>query len=198
MGLGEEDSSQGDEGGAGAVPRRGVGTPAGATCPETHKLSYQVILRHLAKFRDGAQAIQEMLDTHTLEPAEPTKAAATTVAADLEPKSPLELRIERHMSSVDRALLQIKNLNPDHRSKAELPPEIRDQLVIKERTIHDIVGAELHFWAAAIENSPLDRLDDIEQKWVARIIGLADLIGVDADHEEHLVFLKDWLSHKHS
>jgi hypothetical protein len=101
------------------------------------------------------------------------------------------------MASVNRALFQIKDLNPDRQNKAELPLDIHDQIVTKERTIHDIVGAELHFWAAAIENAPLDKFDEIELRWIARIIRLADIIGVDAEHQEHLVFLKDWATQRH-
>jgi hypothetical protein len=102
------------------------------------------------------------------------------------------------MASLDRALLQIKTVNLDQKKKADLPPEIRDQILTKARTIHDIVGAELHFWAAAIENSPLETFDEVETRWVSRIILLADRIGVDADHKEHLLFLKDRAAHKHS
>ena len=78
MGAGEVDSSHGDEGGAGTIPRSSGGSPRGAAGHETHKLTYQVILRHLAKFRDGAKAILEFLDTHAPEHAEPTAAATVT------------------------------------------------------------------------------------------------------------------------
>ena len=52
--------------------------------------------------------------------------------------------------------------------------------------------------AAAIENSPLNKFDQTEQAWVRRIIRLANIIGVDAEHKEHLEFLEDWASQEHS
>jgi hypothetical protein len=175
--------------------------------PVEQKLTYQVILRHLAKFRDGAHHLLEIIGEHAASlgeivedtvPSAPAIEARTPPEPEPEPRSTLERRIERHMSAVDRALTQINKLNPEHRKKAELPPEVADQIVLKERTIHDIVAAELHFWAATIENSPLDRFDAIEQTWIHRIIRLARRIGVDADHKEHLDFLEDWASQEHS
>ena len=50
----------------------------------------------------------------------------------------------------------------------------------------------------AIENAPLDKFDDIEQKWIRRMIRLANILGVDAEHKEHLDFLEDWASQEHS
>jgi hypothetical protein len=170
--------------------------------PIEHKLTYLVILRHLAKFRDGAHHLLEIFSEHAASLGEDVTAARPESEEEAppepEPKSPLELRIERHMGTVDRALIQINKLNPDHKKKAELPPEITEQIVLKERTIHDIIAAELHFWAAAIENSPLDTFDPVEQAWIRRMIRLADLVGVDAEHKEHLDFLEDWASHEHS
>jgi hypothetical protein len=163
-------------------------------------------LRHLAKFRDGARAVLDLLESHApakgraeVKTQEPPLAPAPAVAPKLEPapKFPLQVRIERHMASVDRALEQIRDLNPEHRKKVDLPPDVRDKILARERTIHDIVAAELHFWAATIENSPLAKLDEVEQKWIKRIIRLANIIGVDADHKEHLDFLIDWASHEH-
>jgi hypothetical protein len=185
------------------------GSQAGATAStlslDRPTVTYRVILRHLAKFRDGATALLDLFATHPLAAAEPTvpfepAVSAPAVAKPIEqqPKSPLELRIERHMSAVDQALRQIGNLNPERKKKLELPREVRDQILIKGRTIHDIVGAELHFWSAAIENSPLDKFDQIEQSWVRRILRLANIIGVDHQNKEHLEFLEDWASHEHS
>jgi hypothetical protein len=186
------------------------GSQAGATAmarsAERHSVAYQVILRHLAKFRDGATSLLDILATHALaidlERTVPDRSTAFAPAAPRslkeEPESPLELRIERHMSRVDRALRQIQKLNPERRQKLEYPPVVRDQIITKERTIHDIVGAELHFWAAAIENSPLDKFDHVERAWVRRIIHLGNIIGVDAEHKEHLEFLEDWASRDHS
>ena len=183
---------------------------AGATAtpqiPGGHSVTYQVILRHLAKFRDGATALLDLFAIHApaadADQAAPVDKAPSAPAvlkpAGQEPKSPLEIRIERHMSRIDQALRQIRDSNPEHKKKLELAPDVRDQIVTKERTIHDIVGAELHFWAAAIENSPLDKLDQTEQAWVCRIICLAKIIGVDAEHKEHLEFLEDWAFQEHS
>jgi len=192
----EKDRAGASQAGATASPQ----IPAGRT------LTYQLILRHLAKFRDGATALLDLFSTHApaadADRAAPADSGASAPAvpkpAEKEPKSPLEIRIERHMSKVDQALRQIRDLNPERKKKLDLAPEVRDQIITKERTIHDIVGAELHFWSAAIENSPLDKFDQTEQAWVRRIIRLANIIGVDAEHKEHLEFLEDWASQEHS
>jgi hypothetical protein len=177
------------------------------TASAQERATYRIIRRHLAKFRDGALALFDLFDRHLAEPAAPVTPAPEGQAAAAEPapaapalqeKTPLELRIERHMSRVDQALIQIRDLNPERKKRAELPPEIRQVIETKQRTIYDIVGAELHFWAAAIENAPLDKFDEIERSWISRIIRLADLIGVDSEHKEHLAFLKDWASQEHS
>jgi len=183
-----------------------AGATASPQIPEGRTVTYQLILRHLAKFRDGATALLNLFSTHApaadadrAAPADSgASAAAVAKPAEKEPKSPLEIRIERHMSKVDQALRQIRDLNPELKKKLDLAPEVRDQIITKERTIHDIVGAELHFWSAAIENSPLDKFDQTEQTWVRRIIRLANIIGVDAEHKEHLEFLEDWASQEHS
>jgi hypothetical protein len=197
MGEGANDSTHDGGGEAEAVHRQGPDSSASAVGPETHNLTYQVIFRHLAKFRDGARSVLAILAANVPEQALTSKSAPADgiiTPVHPEPKTPLGLRIDQHMATVDRALVQIRNLSPDRLTKAELPPEIRDQILTKERTIHDIVGAELHFWAAAIENAPLEEFDEIEQKWVRRIIRLATQIGVDAEHKEHLDFLEDWAS----
>jgi hypothetical protein len=183
-----------------------AGATASPQIPEGRTVTYQLILRHLAKFRDGATALLNLFSTHApaadadrAAPADSRASAAVVPKpAEKEPKSPLEIRIERHMSKVDQALRQIRDLNPERKKKLDLAPEVRDQIITKERTIHDIVGAELHFWSAAIENSPLDKFDQTEQTWVRRIIRLANIIGVDAEHKEHLEFLEDWASQEHS
>ncbi|MGA2703175.1 MAG: hypothetical protein ABSH35_19020 [Isosphaeraceae bacterium] len=189
-----------------------AGTAAAPQIPEGRTVTYQLILRHLAKFRDGATALLDLLfatqapaaDADRAAPAVPGAAVPGAAApavprpAEQEPKSPLEIRIERHMSRVDQALRQIRDLNPEGKKKLDLAPEVRDQIITKERTIHDIVGAELHFWSAAIANSPLDKFDQTEQAWARRIIRLAKIIGVDAEHKEHLEFLEDWASQEHS
>jgi hypothetical protein len=183
-----------------------AGTAAAPQIPEGRTVTYQVILRHLAKFRDGATALLDLFATQApaadAEKATPADSGASAPAvprpAEQEPKSPLEIRIERHMSRVDQTLRQIRDLNPKGKKKLDLAPEVRDQIITKERTIHDIVGAELHFWSAAIANSPLDKFDQTEQAWARRIIRLAKIIGVDAEHKEHLEFLEDWASQEHS
>jgi len=199
MGAASSDPSFGDEGGAGTGANPRVPSQARPVSAEAPRLTYQVILRHLAKFRDGAHSVLDIFDTHQPEPV----SSGATVERDAgpvdpEPKTPLQLRIERHMASVDRALMKIRDLNPDQKKKAELPPEIRQQILTKERTLRDIVGAELHFWSAAIENAPLDKFDEIEQKWIRRMIRLAGILGVDAEHKEHLDFLEDWASQEHA
>jgi len=189
--------------------RTGASRAGAAATPQIRggrTVTYQLILRHLAKFRDGATALLDLFAIHApaadADQAAPVDSGAAAPAvpkpAEKEPKSPLELRIERHMSRVDESLRQIRDLNPEHKKKLELAPDVRDQIVTKERTIHDIVGAELHFWAVAIETSPLDKFDQTEQAWVRRIIRLANIIGVDAEHKEHLGFLEDWASQEHS
>jgi hypothetical protein len=164
------------------------------------KPSYSIILRHLAKFRDGARALFDLFDGQDGQETSPGGQLATAPAEAPAPpeKTPLERRIERHMGLVDQALLQIRDLNPDRKPRATLPTEVRQQIETKQRTIYDIVGAELHYWAAAVENAPLDKFDEIEHIWIARIIRLADRIGVDKEHQEHLDFLRGWASQEHS
>jgi hypothetical protein len=124
--------------------------------------------------------------------------ADKTAVPGPEPRSPLQVRIERHMGSVDRALVQIREVNPGGKKKAELSPELREVIVKREQTIRDIVSAELHFWSASIQNSPLDKFDDTERAWIARIVRLGKILGVDADYHEYLDFLADSASHVHS
>jgi hypothetical protein len=176
--------------------------------PDETTPRYQVILRHLAKFRDGARALLDVFGEPAAATAPSADQRAPTVAAPPvsekaevtvpEPKGPLQVRIERHMGTVDRALLQIKEVNPERKKKAELPAELREVIVKREQTIRDIVSAELHFWSASIQNSPLDKFDEIEQAWIARIIRLGNILGVDADHQEHFDFLRDWALQEHS
>ncbi len=108
------------------------------------------------------------------------------------------MRIERHMGLVDRALVQIREVNPEGKKKAELASELREVIIKREQTIRDIVSAELYFWSASIQNSPLDKFDETERAWIARIIRLGKILGVDADHQEDLDFLRDWASQEHS
>jgi hypothetical protein len=94
--------------------------------------------------------------------------------------------------------VQIREVNPGGKKKAELSPELREVIVKREQTIRDIVSAELHFWSASIQNSPLDKFDDTERAWIARIVRLGKILGVDADYHEYLDFLADSASHVHS
>ena len=92
-----------------------AGATATTESPEGHSLTYQLILRHLAKFRDGATALLDLFAVHTSSaeaapaaPADPGAAAPTIPGpAEPAPKTALELRIESHMSRVDQALRQI-------------------------------------------------------------------------------------------
>ncbi len=165
-------------------------------------ITYQVIERHLAKFRDGAAALRDLFSDPAPGAASFAEADAplqdVAAAAGPEAGSSLERHIERHMATVDQVLRQIRELNPDRRKKIELAPEVREQIATKERTIRDIVGAELHFWAATVEQHPLEKFDPIEQSWLRRILALADFLGVDHDHEEYLRFLTEWAAHGES
>ena len=178
-------------------PREGRPEPAHVEL----MLTYQVILRHLAKFRDGARTSLELIREH----APGLDAAVDSVVAP-EGVGPAR-RCRRAPWSCGSTgtwvrwtgpLLEINKLNPDHKRKAELPPEIREQIVLKEGTIHDIVAAELHFWAAAIEKPRSTGSTPSSERGSARIIRLARVIGVDADHKEHLDFLEGWASHEHT
>jgi hypothetical protein len=200
-----EARNAGDEGKA-ALSIPGVEPGTVRSTPDVTTPRYQVILRHLAKFRDGARALLDVFgepaSTPSVGQAAPVSVApsspAKTETTVPEPKGPLQVRIERHMGTVDRALMQIREVNPEGKKKAELSSELRDVIIKREQTIRDIVSAELHFWSASIQNSPLDKFDETEQAWIARIIRLGKILGVDADHQEHLEFLRDWASQVHS
>jgi hypothetical protein len=158
--------------------------------------NYQLMLRHLAKFRDGALALFHLLDADRAA----SGGSTTAPAAQPEPavlKSPLDARIERHMGMVDSALKQIRALNPDRENRAQLPPERIEQIRDKEATLREIVSSELHYWSATIEHNPLEKFDPTEQAWIGRVIRLGDLLGVDQSHEDHLRFLHGWASNDH-
>jgi hypothetical protein len=201
MAIDSVDSDDDLKTGTGAPLPSGTAPGASHQAPEQTRLTYQVILRHLAKFRDGARTLLDIFDKQAPSeaalkaPVPPFPKAVRKV--EPESKGSLELRIERHMGAVDRALTQIRDLNPESMKRADLPPDVRELIDTKERTMRDIVSAELHFWSAFIENSPLSKFDEIERAWIGRMIRLANLLGVDRDHQEHLNFLKDWASHEH-
>ena len=107
-------------------------------------------------------------------------------------ESPLEVRIERHMNLVELALRQLRDLKPEASPGADPSSQVQEQIETRQKTIHDIVGAELHYWSAAVENAPRESFDTVELDWIARILHLAELIGVDEEHQEHLRRLRDW------
>ncbi|MDR3617756.1 MAG: hypothetical protein P4L85_00255 [Paludisphaera borealis] len=167
---------------------------------EEHRPTYQLMLRHLAKFRDGALGLLHVLDGDRVASGDENAVAVAQPQAAPTPApalSPLDARIERHMGMVDQVLEQIRALNPDHENRAKLPPERSEQIRKKESTLRDIVSSELHYWSATIEHNPLEKFDSTEQAWIRRIIRLSDLLGVDQSHEEHLRFLHDWASNEH-
>jgi hypothetical protein len=190
-----------------------IGQPTGVVAPESpssgggDKPTYQVILRHLARLRDGARAVLALFgasgadETNTPvagpAPSAPAVSRDATAAVNAPAKSLMEVRIERQMRLVDRALEQINALNPEQKKRVDLPQDVRDLIVRKERMIHEIVEAEICYWAATIENSPLSRFDEMERAWIARILRLAHILGVDPKYREQHRFLKDWASHKH-
>jgi hypothetical protein len=59
------------------------------------------------------------------------------------------------------------------------------------------VEAEICYWAAMIDSIPLSRFDDLERAWIARILRLARIMGVDPKYHEQWRFLRDWASHEH-
>ena len=171
---------------------------------------YQVILRHLAKFRDGARALLDVF-------GEPASAAAAAPSAGKsppmskapasaektavpmpEPKGPLQVRIERHMGG------SRSGPRADSRSEPRWQEESRaltraargDHQTRANHSRHRVGRA--HFWSASIQNSPLDNFDETERAWIARIVRLAKIQGVDADYQGYLDFLSDWASQEHS
>ena len=75
-------------------------------------------------------------------------------------KTPMELRIERHLRLVDQALEQIRSLNPEHRKRIELPQEARE-LIAKGGA----VGRRLDFLAQEFHrevNTCCSKSNDIE------------------------------------
>src|SRR5262245_16831125 len=93
-----------DNQGAELGDRPGVGAASDDLAPSLEtRTTYQVILRHLARLRDGARSVLDLFGSSTTTSEAP--AAATAVAPpslqhgqpEPEPKTPLEMRIERHM-----------------------------------------------------------------------------------------------------
>jgi hypothetical protein len=138
----------------------------------------------------GSQATDESIAAASAPPATSPTGWRARMTEGAPRKTPMDLRIERHMALVDRALIQINSLNPQHKKWFELPPGARESIAQQERTIHEIVNAKLYFWAATIRNSPLGKFDETERSWIARMIRLARIVGVDPGRRDCLAFLK--------
>jgi hypothetical protein len=154
---------------------------------------HQGILRHLERLRDGAHGILSLfasLRTPGGEVVAPPDHPREPAKEPRRQLSPLEARIERHMAIVERAVDRIRELNAEDTIGKEPPEEVRDAIAKHERTIRAIVEAEVLFWAATIEGSPLSGLSDTQRVWVRRVIRLAGSVGVGADRQEQLKFLR--------
>ncbi|SIO33721.1 hypothetical protein SAMN05444166_3893 [Singulisphaera sp. GP187] len=156
---------------------------------EEFKRSHSIIGRHLTKLRDAAFAILT-----AFAPPEDPEEAGRGHGPTGPTKSLLEARIDHHAAVIDRALNVVAQLNPDHKSRRDLPEEARGAIGRQEQIIRDVVNAEVHYWSASIEGNPLIGLDETEGAWVRRLVRLGDRVGCDADHEEHLVFLRNWVA----
>src|SRR3954452_21494585 len=112
------------------------------------------------------------------------------------PRDLLEFRIDRHMRMVRRALDRIRELNPKGTPRDDLPEEVWDSLARRgERTLLDIVDAEVRFWAAIIAQNPMSRLGGVEAAWVGRVVHLANIIREGEDRRrEDLTLLSNRFS----
>ena len=112
------------------------------------------------------------------------------------PKTLLEFRIDRHMRMVHPALDHIRELNPTGTTRDDLSEQVWDTLVERgERSLLDIVDAEVRFWATVIAHNPATRLGESEALWVGRVVRLANIIRNSADRRrEELAFLRDQFS----
>jgi hypothetical protein len=158
----------------------------------------QGMLRHLERLRDGAQVILSLFASFRGAPGAevvaPTDQAVEPPAR--EPRrqiSPLEARIERHMGIVERAVERINELKAGETTGKEPPEEVRQAIAKNERTIREIVEAEVLFWAEAIENSPLTGLSETQRAWVRRVIRLAGSVTISDDRQEQLKFLRGYV-----
>jgi hypothetical protein len=176
-----------------------TGAPSPAS--EEPKRSHLTIARHLTKLREAASAILALLAPSQPSPAEavesPTSAATAQRAPTARPKSPLQIRIDRHSSTIDRALKVVAELNPEGKARNDLPDDLRDTIARQERIARGVIDAEIHFWSATIENNPIIRLDELESHWVRRLLDQATVLGCSPDYQEHLAFLRTWNKNAH-
>jgi hypothetical protein len=173
-------------------PEPGLSTQLGEPKP-----SHSAIGRHLTALRDVARTILELFAPQADRDEEIDVAVATLLPGAgrtpiRTPKSPLEIRIECHSALIDQTLKVTAKLNPEGVSPKELPEDVRAALASQDRVIRGILDAEVHFWGATIENNPLTHLDETEESWVRRGIGLVARVGCSPDNEEHLAFLRKW------
>jgi hypothetical protein len=159
---------------------------------EEPKPSHSVIARHLTKLRDAAFAILAVIV-----PPDDREDASREHEPRERPKSPLEIRIERHAAAIDRALTVVARLNPERKSRSGLPEDVRGAIARQEQIIRDVIDAEVHYWSAIVESRPLSGLDEVEEYWVRRLMRLAGMVGCSPDHEEHLAFLRNWSVNVH-
>jgi hypothetical protein len=145
--------------------------------------------------RDAASAILALFAPDEAREG-PAGAGATDTAPPrgpaARPKSPLEVRIDRHSGTIQRALTVVARLNPEGKSEGELPEDVRAAIARHERGAREVIDAEVHFWSATVENNPIIRLDPTEAAWVRRLLELADRVGCSPGYEEHLSFLHNW------
>ena len=181
-------------------PTNPLDTPA-APRPayEKPKQSHSTIARHLTRLRDAASAILALFASHNDQEdavgaavAAPTRGPGGELGPIERPKTPLEIRIERHTATIDRAMTAVARLNPDRKSRKELPEDLRGAIARQQRIARDTIDAEVLFWSATIENNPLIRLDETEGSWVRRILELAAVLGCSPDYEENLISLRNW------
>ena len=161
------------------------------------KSTHSAIGRHLTALRDVARSILELFDPYAdMEEEVETVVVPPPPGAERpptrRPRSPLEVRIDRHSALIGQALKVVAKLNPEGGSPGVLPEDVRAALASQNRLIRAILDAEIHFWGANIEDNPLIHLDETEESWVRRIIGLVARVGCSPDNEEPLAFLRRW------
>jgi hypothetical protein len=167
--------------------------------------TYQPIRRYKSKLRNGILAVVARFKSPWPGEAKPcvNRIAMSARPVEDEPEAPekqttpLQDRIERHKTIVDRALDKIRQMNPEGKKWYELPAEVRDTIAGHEQAIRAIIDTEVRFWASTIADNPLIRIDATEEAWVGRVVRLAGIIGTDNGHRESLDFLVNWKAHVH-